>query len=92
MAATPPMMDGGVVSAPASGVFNTLSGAWEVENVGKPPDIEVEQDPAAVRKGSDPQLERAVHIVMEELKKNPPPQMRTPRYPNYHLKQAGSAR
>ena len=35
------------------------------------PDIEVEFDPKAVRQGKDPQLEKAIEIVMEELKKYP---------------------
>jgi tricorn protease len=84
MAGAPALMDGGVVSAPASGIYNPLSGEWEVENIGVAPDIEVEQDPALVRKGRDPQLEKAVEVVMEELKKNPPPQLRRPAFPNYH--------
>jgi tricorn protease len=84
MAGAPPLMDGGFVSAPASGIYNPLSGEWEVENIGIAPDVEVEQDPALVRKGHDPQLERAVEVVMEELKKNPPPQFRRPAFPNYH--------
>jgi tricorn protease len=84
MAEAPPLMDGGGVSAPSSGIYNPLSGEWEVENIGVAPDIEVEQDPALVRKGRDPQLEKAVAVVMEELKKNPPPQLRRPAFPNYH--------
>jgi tricorn protease len=73
MAGAPPLMDGGIVTAPASGIYNPLSGEWEVENIGIAPDVEVEQDPALVRKGQDPQLEKAVEVVLEELKKNPPP-------------------
>ena len=84
MAGAPPLLDGGGVSAPSSGIYNPLSGEWEVENIGVPPDIEVEQDPALVRLGRDPQLERAVEVVMEELKKNPPPALRRPSYPNYY--------
>ncbi len=38
-----------------------------------PPDIEVEQDPAAVAAGKDPQLDRAIEVVLEALAKNPPP-------------------
>src|ERR1035441_213955 len=49
MAGGPPLMDGGFVGAPSSGIYNPLSGEWEVENIGVPPDIEVEQDPALVR-------------------------------------------
>jgi tricorn protease len=49
-----------------------------------PPDIEVEQDPFLVRKGHDPQLERAAEVVSEELKKNPLPTLRRPKFPNHH--------
>src|SRR5581483_5480697 len=84
MAGGPGLMDGGFVGAPSSGIYNPLSGEWEVENIGVPPDVEVEQDPALVRKGRDPQLEKAVEVVMEELKKNPPPKLRRPAFPNYH--------
>ncbi len=70
MAGGPGLMDGGFVGAPSSGIYNPITGEWEVENIGVPPDIEVEQDPALVRQGHDPQLEKAVAVVMEELKKN----------------------
>jgi hypothetical protein len=43
-----------------------------LENIGVAPDIEVEQDPALVRQGRDPQLEKAVETVLEELQMNPP--------------------
>jgi tricorn protease len=77
-------MDGGIVTAPSSGIYNPLSGEWEVENIGVAPDIAVEQDPALVRQGRDPQLEKAVEVVMAELEKNPPPKLRRPEYPNYY--------
>jgi tricorn protease len=63
-----------------------LRGDWEVENRGIAADVEVEMDPAQVRQGHDPQLERAVEVVMEELKKNPPPSYSKPPYPDYHQK------
>jgi tricorn protease len=84
MAGGPPLMDGGFVGAPSSGIYNPLTGEWEVENIGVAPDIEVEQDPALVRKGHDPQLEKAVEVALEELKKNPPPVLRRPAFPNYN--------
>ena len=46
----PPLLDGGFVTAPRWGLYGT-KGEWEVENRGIAPDIEVEQDPALVRKG-----------------------------------------
>ena len=55
--------------------------AGSVENEGVPPDIEVEQTPADVIAGQDPQLEKAIQVVMEELKKNPPAQPKRPAYP-----------
>ncbi|HJQ71473.1 MAG TPA: PDZ domain-containing protein [Blastocatellia bacterium] len=79
----PQLMDGGFVTAPDAAIFG-LEGDWEVENRGVAPDIEVEFDPAAWRAGRDPQLERAVEVVMEDMKKNPRPQPRRPAYPNYH--------
>ena len=79
----PQLMDGGGVTAPDAAVYG-LNGEWEVENVGVGPDIEVEFDPAAWRQGRDPQLEKAVEYLLEELKKHPRPQYKLPPYPNYH--------
>ena len=84
MAGAPPLMDGGFVAAPSSGIYNPITGEWEVENIGVAPDVEVVQDPALVRTGHDPQLEKAVEVVMEELKKNPPPKLRRPEFPNHY--------
>lgn len=88
MAGGPVLMDGGFVGAPSSGIYNPLTGEWEVENTGVAPDIEVEQDPALVREGRDPQLETAVQVIMEEMKKSPPPKLRRPAFPNYHRSEA----
>ncbi len=78
----PRLMDGGTVTAPRFGLYGT-HGEWEVENHGVAPDVEVEQDPALVRQGHDPQLERAVQLAIEALAKNPPPKLVRPKYPNY---------
>ena len=64
--------------------FYGLRGEWEVENHGIAPDVEVDLDPKLVREGHDPQLERAVAVAMDLLKKNPPVTYEKPRYPNYH--------
>ena len=81
----PDLMDGGAVTAPNAAIWNP-NGQFDVENRGIAPDIEVQLDPAAVRQGHDPQLERAIQVVMEELQKNPPTQPKRPPYPNYHPK------
>jgi tricorn protease len=36
------------------------------------PDIEVDNDPASVIQGKDPQLERGVAELMKKLKESPP--------------------
>lgn len=79
----PTLMDGGGVRAPNGAVYG-LGGEWEVENVGVAPDIEVEFDPALWRSGRDPQLEKAVEWLLEDLKKNPPKTYKRPDYPDYH--------
>jgi tricorn protease len=78
------LLDGGFTGTPNLAFYNP-NGTWDVENHGVPPDIDVEYDPQAVRAGHDPQLEKAVEVVMELLKKNPPPpEPQHPPFPNYH--------
>jgi tricorn protease len=67
-----PLMDGTRVTAPDAGIWSE-SGEWVAENTGIAPDIEVDQDPALVRRGHDPQLERAVTYLLDEMKKQPAP-------------------
>jgi tricorn protease len=76
----PVLMDGGSVTAPNLAIWTTEEG-WTVENVGVPPDIEVEQTPADVITGRDPQLEKAIQVIMDELKKNPVQEPKRPPYP-----------
>jgi tricorn protease len=85
----PDLIDGGGITAPNL-AFYDLAGRWAVENEGVEPDIEVEQIPAEVIKGHDPQLERAVEEAMKLLEKNPVERMprpasidRTSKYKNY---------
>jgi tricorn protease len=81
----PVLMDGGSVTAPRGAIYG-LHGEWEVENHGIAPDIEVENDPASVAAGHDAQLEKAVQVTLEALKKNPVVLPDHPPYPNYHKK------
>jgi len=78
----PVLMDGGFVTAPRGAIYG-LKGDWEVENRGVPPDIEIENDPASVAAGRDPQLEKAVEVTLEALRKNPVVIPDHPPYPNY---------
>ena len=74
----PILMDGGYVTAPNLAIW-TKDG-WIVENEGVPPDIKVQQMPSQVMAGHDPQLEKAIEVVLEELKKNPPKRPERPPY------------
>lgn len=79
----PALMDGGTVMAPRWAIYG-LEGKWEVENHGIAPDDEVLMDPKSVREGHDPQLEKAVEVVLELLKAHPPAAFPRPPYPDYH--------
>ena len=76
----PELMDGGWITAPNLAIWT--GDGFVVENVGVPPDIEVEQTPALVIQGHDPQLEKAIEVVMEELERNPPQEPVRPPYPD----------
>jgi tricorn protease len=75
----PVLMDGGAITAPNLAIWT--EDGWVVENIGVPPDIEVEQTPADVIAGRDPQLEKAIQTAMDELKKAPPAQLKRPAFP-----------
>ncbi len=75
----PVLMDGGMVTAPNLAIWT--EDGFVVENVGVPPDVEVEQTPADVIAGHDPQLEAAIRIILQELEKNPPKKPKRPPYP-----------
>lgn len=79
----PQFMDGGFVTAPRVAFYNR-NGQWDVENHGVPPDYEVEITPKEWASGHDPQLEKAVTLVMDSLRQNPLPVAKRPSFPNYH--------
>ncbi|MBD3176749.1 MAG: protease [Armatimonadia bacterium] len=70
----PTLIDGGMITAPSFAFFNA-QGEWDVENIGVAPDIEVEQTPAEVIAGGDPQLEAAVAECLRLMEESPPAQM-----------------
>jgi len=76
-------LDGGFTGTPNLAFYNP-NGTWDVENHGVPPDVETELEPQAARLGHDSQLDKAVEVVMDLLKKNPPPPApHHPVFPNY---------
>ncbi len=76
----PVLMDGGAITAPNLAIWTAEDG-WVVENEGVAPDIEVEQTPADVMAGRDPQLEKAIEVVLQALKAKPATDPQRPAYP-----------
>ncbi len=78
-----PLMSGGAVTAPQFAIWDmTPEGPkWVVENIGVPPDIEVDNTPDKVSRGMDPQLDAAIDYLLDQLRKNP---AKKPQHPPYH--------
>ena len=77
----PQPVDGGFVSAPTFGFWNT-EGNWEVEGYGVDPDYEIENAPHEMVAGRDPQLEQAIEVILEMLEKEPSKRPKKPAYPD----------
>ncbi len=75
----PSLMDGGSVTAPNLAIWT--EDGFRVENEGVAPDVVVEQWPADVAAGRDPQLDRAIDIALEALAKQPPVERKRPDFP-----------
>ncbi len=72
-----PLIDGGQVFVPLQAT-NDVDGSWIIEGEGVTPDIEVDNDPASVIAGRDPQLDRGIQEVLQRMEANP---MRLPSRP-----------
>lgn len=67
---SPSLIDGATVTVPTFG-FYEKDGTWGVEGHGVDPDIEVLDDPAKMLDGGDPQLDRAIELMLQEIKDHP---------------------
>jgi tricorn protease len=65
----------------SNNAFYGREGKWLVENHGADPDILVDNDPGSVVAGRDLQLEKAIEVVLEMIKRNPPKFPPVPAYP-----------
>jgi tricorn protease len=77
----PMLIDGGFITAPNLAIWDP-EGHWTVEGHGVDPDYEVENAPHEMAAGQDPQLEKAVAVVLDLLKKSPPKKPKRPAYPD----------
>ncbi len=74
----PPLVDGGQVTVPTFRMYD-VRGGWFAEGHGVDPDIRVDEDPTALARGNDPQLERAIEEVLRQLEGFPA----EPKRPDY---------
>jgi tricorn protease len=65
-----PLIDGGYITRPEFSLYG-LDSKWLIENRGVAPDIEIDNRPDLVREGHDPQLEKAIELVMKEIQEHP---------------------
>lgn len=77
----PSLIDGGYTSAPTFAYYET-DGTWGIEGHGVDPDVEVLDDPAKMLNGGDPQLDTAIHMMLEAVRAAPPQKAPRPQYPN----------
>ncbi len=74
---TLPLLDGGTLNRPEFSRYDLEGKSWIIEGHGVDPDIVVDNDPAKEYAGEDEQLNRALKVILEELKTKektiPPP-------------------
>ncbi len=81
LSGNPTLVDGGYTAVPTFGLMDT-EGNWIIEGMGVEPDIEIVDRPELIAQGKDPSLEKAVEVLLEELKKNPPRKIKKPEDPD----------
>jgi len=63
-------IDNGRVEQSNNAFYGREGTCW-VENHGADPDVLIDNDPASVMAGRDAQLDKAIEVVLEKIKKNP---------------------
>ena len=79
---TLPLLDGGTLNKPEFSRYDVAGKEWIMEGHGVDPDIVVDNDPAKEFSGQDEQLDRAIAVVKEEMKKHPVTLPPPPPYPD----------
>ncbi|MBI1189602.1 MAG: peptidase S41 [Tepidisphaera sp.] len=70
IAGNPGFIDGGSISVPNFGFYKT-NGTWGIEGHGVDPDIQIIDDPALMWNGGDPQLDKGIEVMLDEIKQHP---------------------
>lgn len=63
-----PFVDGGILNKPEFSRYDLEGKEWIIEGVGVEPDIMVDNDPYLEYTGTDQQLNKAVEVILEDLK------------------------
>jgi tricorn protease len=66
-----PFMDGGELNRPEFAKYAKDGSAWIIEGHGVDPDIVIDNDPAREFRGEDQQLDKAIDVILEELRSRP---------------------
>jgi tricorn protease len=74
------LVDGAVTTPPQFAPYG-LEGKWLIEGRGVEPDITVDHPPSAALAGEDPQLDRAIEFLLEQIAEDPPGEPAPPAYP-----------
>lgn len=75
-----PYMDGTDIRVPFFTNYDAKTGKWIVENHGVDPDILIDNDPIKEQAGEDQQLDKAIEVIMQQLKdRKPLPKVPAPR-------------
>ena len=75
------LVDGGYIAVPRFGIYDENE-QWIIEGVGVSPDIEVVDRPEQLAKGVDPCIEKAVEVLLKQLKENPVKKVNAPAPPD----------
>ncbi|MEX0968259.1 MAG: S41 family peptidase [Bacteroidia bacterium] len=76
-----PMIDGGYLMKPEFAPYDTEGKRWIIEGYGVDPDIEVANDPWLEYLGKDQQLDKAIEVILQQLKENPVEVPERPEWP-----------
>lgn len=67
-----PFVDGTSLNRPEFASYSIDRSEWIIEGIGVEPDIEVDNDPYEEYMGNDAQLQKAIEVILEELKNYQP--------------------
>jgi tricorn protease len=77
-----PFIDGADMRKPEYAHYAADGSNWIIEGYGVDPDIEVRNDPAKEYEGIDEQLNKAIEVLLEEIKNNPREYPAVPPFPD----------